>query len=205
MKALRPYHDHLMLKRALLLCLTLPACSSVTPPASAPLTSAMADGTWSAEEQQTVQLINELRTKGTLSGQGSVRDGTCAAQWSPRPALGISNTARLSADYQAQWLATYGWSAHDQPDPAFPSFVGRTVEARFTVAQRTLGSKVDWTVLMENVAAGQATPTAAVQAWLNSPAHCAALMNPSVRQIGVSLIEGQSAAARPTNWAAVLY
>lgn len=200
-----PYDDALMLKRALLLCLTMTACSSVKPPTSAPLTGPMSDTTWSAEEQQAVQLINELRTKGTLGGDSSVRAGTCAAQWVPTAALNTSNTARLSADYQAQWLATYGWSAHDQPDPTFPSYVGRTVEARFTVAQRTLGTTVDWTVLMENVAAGQTTPAAAVEAWLRSPAHCAAMMHPAARHIGLSLIAGQSAAARATNWAAVLY
>ena len=37
----------------------------------------------------------------------------------------------------------------------------------------------------ENIAAGSATPEAVVQGWMNSPGHCANIMNPQYRVIGI--------------------
>lgn len=42
----------------------------------------------------------------------------------------------------------------------------------------------------ENIAAGQPTPAAVVQGWLNSPGHCANLMNANFTELGVGVATG---------------
>ena len=45
-----------------------------------------------------------------------------------------------------------------------------------------------WTYLEENLAAGQPTVTAAVNAWMNSPTHRADLLSPEVTETGVGYV-----------------
>lgn len=40
----------------------------------------------------------------------------------------------------------------------------------------------------ENIAAGQVSPQAVVQDWVESPGHCVNLMNPRYRYIGVGYV-----------------
>ena len=59
----------------------------------------------------------------------------------------------------------------------------------------TLGSRVAATgyvasALGENIAAGYGTVTNVMTGWMNSPGHCANIMNPAFTQIGVACIKG---------------
>jgi len=61
----------------------------------------------------------------------------------------------------------------------------------------TLGSRVAATgyvasALGENIAAGYGTVTNVMTGWMNSPGHCANIMNPAFTQIGVACIKGTS-------------
>ncbi len=45
----------------------------------------------------------------------------------------------------------------------------------------------DWSNLGENVAWGYTSPQSVVAGWLNSPGHCANIMNPTFTELGVGL------------------
>jgi uncharacterized protein YkwD/stress response protein SCP2 len=83
---------------------------------------------------------------------------------------------RLAAAAQAHTdhMVAADFFAHDSPD-------GRTVADRVTAA----GYR--YSIVAENIAGGQRTPTEVVGGWMNSPGHRANILNPDVRQIGVGL------------------
>lgn len=63
------------------------------------------------------------------------------------------------------------------------------------VGTRVSRSGYSWTQLGENIAAGiGGGPAAAVQAWLNSPSHCATLMDPALKDLGVGYYFRQGSA-----------
>lgn len=51
-------------------------------------------------------------------------------------------------------------------------------------AQRATRAGYRWRHIGENIAAGQTSPQEAVQGWIDSPGHCANLMNPQFREMG---------------------
>ena len=61
-----------------------------------------------------------------------------------------------------------------------PKFIDRAAQAGYT----------NWSALAENIAAGQRTPEAVVQAWMDSPGHRANILNPRYTEIGVGLKTG---------------
>ena len=62
--------------------------------------------------------------------------------------------------------------AHDSSD-------GRVLRNRIDAVD------YDWSYISENAAAGQTSPKAVVQAWMNSPGHRANMLNPEIKDIGV--------------------
>ena len=139
---------------------------------------------WSAYERQVFALVNEVRTQGSLGGDRSVVAGTCAAGAGPLKALLPSSVGYAAAHGHVNWLATYGYTAHTEPDASYPSFYGDTMTDRIIRASNTVGTDVSPQAEGENAAAGQATPTEVMLAWLNSAGHCHNLMDPSYTHMG---------------------
>ena len=83
-------------------------------------------------------------------------------------ALKVSPTLSASAVWKARHMATYGYMGHDDPAPP----VARTAADRIAAC----GYQGGWG---ENIAAGFATPAAALAAWLGSPGHRANIENPA--------------------------
>lgn len=54
------------------------------------------------------------------------------------------------------------------------------------VAQRTTRAGYQWGRVGENIAFGQSTPGEAVAGWLDSPGHCANIMNPGFTEMGAA-------------------
>ena len=52
------------------------------------------------------------------------------------------------------------------------------------VGTRATRAGYSWRLIGENIAAGQPTPREAVDGWIDSPGHCANLMNPSFTEMG---------------------
>ena len=86
----------------------------------------------------------------------------------------LNTDSRLNAAAQthAEDMAERDYIAHISPD-------GRTPGKRATVA----GYR--WSRLLENVAAGQPTPTEAVEVWKASPGHRRAMLDPEIRELGI--------------------
>ena len=65
------------------------------------------------------------------------------------------------------------------------------------VGARARSTGYDWRRVGENIASGQASAAEAVAGWLESPGHCANLMNPAFTEMGAAyaLREGPRPAA----------
>ena len=89
----------------------------------------------------------------------------------------------LTYDWQLSRVARYksldmkenGYFAHNSPTYGTPFQMMKS----FGISYRTAG---------ENIARGQSTPSAVVNAWLNSPGHRANILNPSFTHIGVGYV-----------------
>jgi uncharacterized protein YkwD len=88
----------------------------------------------------------------------------------------LSADARLTAAARAHSadMAGRGYFAHDTPDG-----VG--------VGTRVTGAGYRWSAVGENIAQGQQTPAAVMQAWMNSPGHRANILNCRFSNIGIGL------------------
>jgi uncharacterized protein YkwD len=109
-------------------------------------------------------LVNQRRAAGATCG------GTTYA---PAPALTMNAALRTAARDHSVDMATHNYFSHT-------SYDGRTFSQRLSSAGYTGASP--WG---ENIAAGQASPAAVVNGWMGSAGHCANIMNPSFRAIGV--------------------
>lgn len=96
--------------------------------------------------------------------------------------------AQVNAVRAAQGLApvaadgqlTAAAAAHSSQQAA----IGRLSHDGFAARMQALGPRYGF--VAENVAAGQPTPAAVVEAWMHSPAHRDNLLQPSVTAVGVA-------------------
>jgi uncharacterized protein YkwD len=93
----------------------------------------------------------------------------------------VAESSRLDAAAygHSKDMATQDYFSHVSQD-------GRTFDVRIRAAGysgRTLG---------ENIAAGQATPAAVMQSWMNSAGHRANILNCSFKDLGVGVARGGS-------------
>ncbi|SDH38190.1 CAP domain-containing protein [Nonomuraea jiangxiensis] len=136
-------------------------CSpSRSTPSPTPSTPPPASATvGTAEENEVVRLTNAERARG---GCG---------------ALGHDPQLRAAAAGHSTDMARNGFFDHDSQD-------GRGFLDRIRAAGFTGGTS--WA---ENIAAGQPTPAAVVQAWMNSPGHRTNIMNCRFTLIGVGAVK----------------
>ena len=101
--------------------------------------------------------------------------GTVA--YAAAPALTYNSLLERAAQDHAADMASKNYFNHTSLD-------GRKFSQRITNAG------YGWRTAGENIAAGQPTPEAVVQGWLQSPGHCANIMNPAFKDIGVGYSYG---------------
>lgn len=142
---------------------TVSAVSSTPHPAQATPSSAFA--------QRVFTLTNAARAQGRSCG---------STFYAAAPALAYNSLLERAAQGHAADMASKNYFSHTSLD-------GRTFSQRITAAGYS------WRTAGENIAAGYATPEAVVQGWLQSPGHCANIMNPAFKEIGVGY--GTSAAS----------
>lgn len=139
-----------------------------------PYCYSVADGKWIAgwieREQQVLQLVNEARAAG----------GSCGSMGSFEPAGPLTLDARLhcAARKHSQDMAERDYFDHVNPDGEDP--FERMAQAGYT----------SYAAAGENIAAGSDDPALTVQGWLDSDGHCANLMNPQYKHLGVGFYEG---------------
>lgn len=126
------------------------------------------DGTWPTAwaefEDAVLAATNAHRAAGA----------TCGTEvFAAAPPLEMDELVRLAARLHSQDMATQDFFEHTSLD-------GRTFEDRMSATG--FSGAAPWG---ENIAAGTATPDGVVRGWMESPGHCANIMSPSYRVIGI--------------------
>ena len=114
--------------------------------------------------RRVLALTNEARARPRRCGATSY---AAAA-----PLAASAQLARAALAY-AHDMASFGYMDHTGRDGSSP-------------AERITRSGYRWREVGENLASGVMTPEEVVAGWLASPAHCANLMDPVYRQMGVA-------------------
>ena len=158
----------------LLVCTDVAAQLQLTRPADAPAVVAP-QGTLpqvtrglpvplAADAQDLLDRVNAHRSAGA----------TCGHQhWAPVPPL--------------SWNAALAQAAlQHSADMAAQRSVSHTGADGSRVGQRAQRQGYDWVALGENVSAGFATQAESLAGWMASPGHCASIMAPQFRELGVA-------------------
>jgi uncharacterized protein YkwD len=111
-----------------------------------------------------LELVNAARAQGHRCGP---------AAYPPVPALSSNAMLEHAGLAHAQDMATFGYLSHTGRDGSAPQ-------------ERITNSGYRWSEAGENLASGISTPDQVVAGWLQSPEHCANIMDPSFTQMGVA-------------------
>lgn len=118
---------------------------------------------WRDFENQVLTLVNQRRQAGATCG-GVAKP--------PVPALTLDTRLRCAARKHSR-------------DMAVNNFFSHTGSNGSTFTQRINLTGYVWRSAGENIAAGQATPSAVVTSWMNSSGHCNNIMSASYKHLGV--------------------
>lgn len=132
-----------------------------------------------AREKLTVKLINQARAEARHCGGKRY------------PAVGrvtISKQLTYAARRHAADMGKKGYFAHESRNGSDPG-------------ERISAANYPWASYGENIAAGQPTPQAVVQAWLESPGHCRIIMAEQFRNVGLGYVK-VGGSAYGTYWVA---
>jgi uncharacterized protein YkwD len=124
-------------------------------------------------------LVNQHRVAGATCGD--------RGRFAPVSAL-VWNDALTSA------------SLVHSDDMVAANFFSHTGSDGRSAGQRMTAAGYVWRTWGENIAAGQPTVASVVAGWMNSPGHCANLMNANFRDIGVACVAGSSGNPYRTYW-----
>lgn len=116
-----------------------------------------------ALQQEILTYLNAARARSCLCG---------TTTYAPVPALALSTKLTSASDKFALDLATYNYFSHTGRDGSRPW-------------DRMTREGYIWRAAGENIAAGCTTARAVVDGWLKSPGHCANIMIPNFREVGV--------------------
>jgi uncharacterized protein YkwD len=135
----------------------------------------IADTSNPSAEDQVLVLVNQRRAAGATCG-GTV--------YPPAGPLTMNANLQLAARLHSQDMATQNYFSHTSLD-------GRTFDQRI----RNAGYAGSFP-LGENLAGGASNPQALVDGWMNSPGHCANIMNGAYRSTGVGYAFSSSSTYR---------
>lgn len=126
--------------------------------------------------------INEARAQARTCGEQDY-EAVGPVAWNPR--------AAYAALLEVEWMQADNTFGHQWP-------TGEHVWHRLTMAG------YDWVKADENIAAGFKSLESAMQAWIDSPSHCRALMRSDITEVGVAVIPGNDSNTYLSYWAMVL-
>jgi uncharacterized protein YkwD len=119
---------------------------------------------WEDAGQQILEGVNRARAEAR----------TCGTEgFAPAPPLGWNRQLGLAALGHSSNMAGGHYFSHEEKDGSQP-------------ADRATRAGYPWRLVGENIASGNRTPQEAVQAWLDSPGHCANIMNPGFTEMGAA-------------------
>lgn len=117
-----------------------------------------------AVAQRVLELVNAARAEPRRCGD---------SRFEPAPPLATATTLTAAASLHSLDMAARGRLGHDGSDGSDPG--ERMTRVGYT-----------WQISGENVAAGQHDADAVVVAWLESPGHCATLMDARYTETGIA-------------------
>jgi uncharacterized protein YkwD len=94
-------------------------------------------------------------------------------QFAAAPPLRLNHALDAAALSHSQYMAQLRWFKHQQKNGS-------------VVGDRALQAGYRWRTIGENIASGQRTAQEAVEGWLDSPGHCANIMNAAFVEMGVA-------------------
>lgn len=118
-----------------------------------------------------LQLVNQARAQAR----------TCGAQaMAPVAPVRLNDTLTAAAMAHARDMARHSYFDHTARDGSQP-------------ADRATRAGYRWRAVGENIAAGQATPEAAMAGWLKSPGHCVNIMRAEYNEMGIAFAVNRAA------------
>ncbi len=120
-----------------------------------------------AEAARVLELVNAARLQSRKCGR---------QDFGPAPPLTASPVLAAAAAAHARDMAEHAELTHTGSDGSQP-------------ADRITRAGYAWRASGENVASGQRNADAVVAAWLASPGHCANIMEPNFREMGVAFVQ----------------
>ncbi|WP_207907288.1 CAP domain-containing protein [Paucimonas lemoignei] len=87
-------------------------------------------------------------------------------------------------------------AAGHSADMAAKNYFSHTSLDGRTFSQRMTNAGYNWRAAGENIAAGQTTVDQVMTAWVNSPGHCANLMNQNFTEVGVACVRNDASSYR---------
>ncbi|UUZ56329.1 CAP domain-containing protein [Massilia sp. H-1] len=103
------------------------------------------------------------------------------------------------------WNDTLAAAAHaHSADMAAQRYLNHTGKDGRMVAERAAAAGYQASRIGENIAAGQASADEVVQGWLDSPGHCANLMNEDFSEMGAAYAVNRARAPARIYWTQVL-
>lgn len=117
-----------------------------------------------AVAQRVLELVNAARSEARRCGRQT---------FEPAPPLTMSTPLTAAASVHSLDMAERGRLAHEGTDGS-------------AVADRVTRTGYAWQGVGENIASGQRDPETAVAGWLESPGHCATLMDARFTETGVA-------------------
>ena len=164
---------------------TAAAGTSAISPAGAPAAGSGATEPSAVEKSLPARVIEALNAARAVPR-------TCGD--TPYPAAGALSwqpQAEQAALAQAQYLQRENQFSHSGANGS-------------TIGDRMSAAGYAWQAVGENLAAGYADFGAVLQGWLDSPGHCANVMNGSFVDVGVVLVQGTASNTYRTYWAMAL-
>jgi len=94
-------------------------------------------------------------------------------------------TDKMPAVSKLIWNDKLGVSANKHTtDMASNNYFSHTSKDGRTMSDRIKAEGYSWSALGENIALGQTTEKQVMESWINSPGHCANIMNGSFTEVG---------------------
>jgi len=134
-------------------------------------------------EVESMQLVNAHRAAGASCGARGRFGATTALAWNDA----LSQAALAHSD-----------------DMMANNFFSHTGSDASNAGQRATAAGYVWRTWGENIAAGQPTVAEVVAGWMASDGHCANLMNPAFRDIGLACVSGTASNVYRSYWTMVL-
>ncbi|WP_457637988.1 CAP domain-containing protein [Oceanithermus sp.] len=160
-----------LISLAVLLALLLAGCGpSSTPVCDNPGAPSLPPGSYADELEKVLALTNEARARERPCGN------VCYRATTP---LTRNSALDAAASKHAEDMAATGVLSHDTPEGAV------NYPAGWDPGKRIEYEGYAWRRYAENIAEGQRDAQEVVADWLASPGHCANIMNPDLKDIGL--------------------